>query len=102
MNWYSPGSYENMPDVSSKSIPNAFFCGDIVRSRHGSWSQEKAFVTGIEAANSILGRSNNYGIIQLPKDEVHVAIGRTAVTTGKRILGFGNSSKAPSLADFLW
>jgi len=102
VNWYSPGSYANMPDVSSKSIPNVFFCGDIVRSRHGSWSQEKAFVTGIETANSILGRAEGYGIIQLPKDEVHVAFGRTAVTTGKRILGFGDSSKAPSLADFLW
>jgi len=38
----------------------------------------------------------------LPKDEVHVAFGRTAVSTGKRILGFGDSSRAPSLADFLW
>ena len=45
VNWYCPGSYANMPDTRSDSIPNAFFCGDLVRSRHGSWSQEKAFVT---------------------------------------------------------
>merc|ERR1711865_807694 len=81
VNWYSPGSYANMPDVQSSSIPNVYFAGDIVRTRHGSWSQEKAFVTGREAANSILGRDTTDGIIPLDPDEAHVAIGRNGFGT---------------------
>jgi len=102
VNWYSPGSYKNMPDAQSFSVNNAFFCGDIVRSRHGSWSQEKAYVTGIEAANLILGRKDGSGIIPLSADEPHVALGRTALTTAKTFLGRGDANKAPSLVDFLW
>jgi hypothetical protein len=102
VNWYSPGSYDNMPDVQSTSIPNIFFCGDIVRSRHGSWSQEKAFVSGIEAANKILERSDGSGIIPLSADEPHVALGRSALTLAKMVAGFGDASRAPSLVDFLW
>ena len=102
VNWYSPGSYANMPDAQSTSIPNVYFCGDLVRSRHGSWSQEKAFVTGVEAANLILGREDGSGIIPLPADEPHVSLGRVVLTTAKTVVGFGDSKKAPSLVDFLW
>ncbi|KAL3787824.1 hypothetical protein ACHAW5_003576 [Stephanodiscus triporus] len=102
VNWYSPGSYANMPDVRSSSILNVYFCGDLVRSRHGSWSQEKAFVTGIEAANSILGRKEGTGIVPLSPDEPHVAVGRTAVRAAKMILGLGDASRAPSFVDFCW
>mmetsp|Transcript_31932 Transcript_31932/g.36221 ORF Transcript_31932/g.36221 Transcript_31932/m.36221 type:complete len:652 (-) Transcript_31932:267-2222(-) len=102
VNWYSPGSYANMPDVQSKSIPNVYFAGDLVRTRHGSWSQEKSFVTGIEAANLILGRNLDHGIIPLEADELHVSFGRTGISSFKKILGFGDPSKAPSLVDFLW
>ena len=96
VNWYSPGSYSNMPDAKSSSIINAFFCGDLVRSRHGSWSQEKAYVSGIEAANLILSRREGSGIIPLPKDEPHVAIGRSALNVAKTFVGL------QSLVDFLW
>lgn len=102
VNWYCPGSFENMPDVKSKAFGNVFYAGDIVRTRHGSWSQEKAYVTGIEAANAILGRKTNENIIPLPKDEPHVAAGRSAVSTLKKLVGFGDPSRAPSLVDFLW
>mmetsp|Transcript_5913 Transcript_5913/g.9872 ORF Transcript_5913/g.9872 Transcript_5913/m.9872 type:complete len:602 (-) Transcript_5913:325-2130(-) len=102
VNWYSPGSYSNMPDAKSSSIDNAFFCGDLVRSRHGSWSQEKAYVSGIEAANLILSRQEGSGIIPLPSDEPHVALGRSALTLAKTIVGRGDPNKAPSLVDFLW
>jgi len=101
VNWYSPGSYANMPDAQSKSIPNVYFAGDLVRTRHGSWSQEKAYVTGIEAANLILGRKLDHGIIPLEADELHVSLGRTGISSLKKILGFGDPSKA-SLVDFLW
>lgn len=102
VNWYAPGSYKSMPDARSTSVPNAFFCGDIVRSRHGSWSQEKAYVTGIEAANLILGRPDGSGIVPLSADEPHVALGRTALSTAKALVGTGDASRAPSLVDFLW
>ena len=102
VNWYSPGSYANMPDVRSEDIPNVYFAGDLVRSRHGSWSQEKAFVSGIEAANAILERPSDQGIIPLDPEELHVAFGRTAVTTIKTLLGGGDPAKGPSLVDFLW
>ena len=102
VNWYSPGSYANMPDVRSKEIPNVYFSGDLVRSRHGSWSQEKAFVSGIEAANAILQKRPTDGIIPLAPEEFHVALGRTAVKNFKTLLGGGDPSKAPSLVDFLW
>ena len=102
VNWYAPGSYRHMPDVQSGAIPNVYFSGDLVRTRHGSWSQEKAFVSGIEAANAILHREPDRGVIALEKDEPHVAFGRTAVSTLKTVFGFGDPSRAPSLVDFLW
>ncbi|KAL3782397.1 hypothetical protein HJC23_005445 [Cyclotella cryptica] len=102
VNWYSPGSYSNMPNVQSKSIPNVYFCGDIVRSRHGSWSQEKAYVTGIEAANRILGRKDGYGIIPLEADEPHVSFGRELFSVAKSVAGMTIVPKYPSIVDFLW
>lgn len=102
VNWYYPGSYNNMPDAWSTSIPNTFFCGDLVRSRHGSWSQVKAFVTGIEATNLILGRAEGTGIVPLSAEEPHVDLGRTALYTAKTLVGMGDAKKAPSLVDFLW
>ena len=97
VNWYSPGSYANMPDIKSEAIPNAYFVGDLVKTEHGSWSQEKAYVTGAEAANLILGRPKKSGIIPLSPDEIHVAAGRNFVSSLKGALG----SQA-SLVDFLW
>ena len=102
VNWYSPGSYTNMPDAKSKSISNAYFVGDLVRSRHGSWSQEKAFVTGIEVVNHLLDKKDlTEGIIPLSPDELHVAFGRKAIGASKQIFGKGDVSRAPSLVDFL-
>ena len=39
VNWYYPGSYVDLPDLRSEATRNAFFVGDLVKSRHGSWSQ---------------------------------------------------------------
>ena len=100
VNWYFPGSYASMPDTRSSSISNAYFAGDLVKTRHGSWSQEKAFVTGIECANMILGKRKDAGIISLEKEEFHVGLGRKAVTIFKELMG-GNSGALPLLADFL-
>lgn len=101
VNWYFPDSYKDMPDVQSKSLSNVYFAGDLVRTRHGSWSQEKAYVTGIEASNCIRGKSLSEGVIPLPKDEPHVALGRTLVSQFRTLLGAGEKNRAPSLVDFL-
>jgi uncharacterized protein with NAD-binding domain and iron-sulfur cluster len=103
VNWYYPGSYQDMPDVKSTSLDNLHFCGDIVRTRHGSWSQEKAYVTGMEAANSIMKKPIDVGVLPVPADEVHVALGKNLVATARKIIaGCSPSKKAPSLVDFLW
>lgn len=100
VNWYYPGSYQDMPDTQSKSVPNLYFAGDIVRSRHGSWSQEKSFVTGMEAANAILGNPKDHNILPVAADELHVQAGKTIVNFAKTLLGKGDPWKGPSLVDF--
>ena len=77
------------------------------RTRHGSWSQEKALVSRIEAANLIRGLPIDNGVIPLPKDEAHVAVGRSLVKQFQTLLsgvvpGEGENKKAPSLVDFLF
>ena len=59
-------------------------------------------MSGIEVANLILSRREGTGIIPLSAEEAHVALGRSAVKIVKTLVGFGDASKAPSLADFLW
>jgi len=102
VNWYYPGSYKYMPDLKSNSVNNLYFAGDIVRTRHGSWSQEKAFVTGVQVANLVLKRQLDHGILPMTADEPHVKLGRDLVATAREILGGRKSSRAPSLVDFLW
>ena len=54
VNWYFPGSYQSCPATESESLRNAYFAGDVVRDLgHGSWSQEKAYVSGIAAAKAL-------------------------------------------------
>lgn len=98
VNWYFPGSYASLPDVRANDLSNVFFAGDAVKTQHGSWSQEKALVTGYEAANLVLGRDRASSVIPLKEDEPHVAAGRTAVRTARSVFG----SRTPSLADFAW
>ena len=103
VNWYFPGSYQDMPNLRSDSLNNVHFAGDLVKTRHGSWSQEKAFVTGIEVANSIRGLPLTEGIIPLPKDEPHVALGRSFVSAFHKLLTRnGGETAPPSFVDFLY
>jgi uncharacterized protein with NAD-binding domain and iron-sulfur cluster len=105
VNWYFAGSYSDMPQVKSKEIGNLYFAGDIVRTGHGSWSQEKAFVTGVEAANMVLGRPLDTGVLPISEDEAHVKLGRTLVAAFGSLLGRskndGSTTKIPFLVDFL-
>jgi len=66
-------------------------------------------VTGMEAANLILRRRKDYGIISLGEEELHVEIGRKAVKLFKELLLFGRqlnedgngAGALPLLGDFL-
>nr|CAD1844793.1 unnamed protein product [Ananas comosus var. bracteatus] len=71
---FSPGSYRYMMRGST-SFPNLFMAGDWIVNRHGSWSKEKAYVTGLEAANRVvdfLGEGNFAKIIAVEEDEPHI------------------------------
>jgi len=52
----------------------------LVVTRHGSWSQEKAYVTGLEAANQVISRFRRgraAQILPVEPDEAHIQIART-------------------------
>ncbi|MDX2217313.1 MAG: FAD-dependent oxidoreductase [Oculatellaceae cyanobacterium bins.114] len=75
---FSPGSYQSMLPVTT-AIDNVLMSGDWVITRHGSWSQEKAYVTGLEAANQVIDRFNKgafTNIIPVEVDEPHIQIAR--------------------------
>ena len=76
---FFPGSYQYLLSTKT-SFDNVFMSGDWIVNRHGSWSQEKAYVTGLEAANLVvdkfkLGQKAN--IIPVEKDEEHIQFART-------------------------
>jgi len=76
---FAPGSYQYMLPVVT-SIQNVFMSGDWIVNRHGSWSQEKAYVTGLEAANEVIsrfGRGTRAQILPVEADEPHIQIART-------------------------
>ncbi|MEG3437640.1 FAD-dependent oxidoreductase [Pannus brasiliensis CCIBt3594] len=71
---FAPGSYQYL--LSAKAgIPNVFMAGDWIITDHGSWSQEKAYVTGLEAANLVIDRlktGEKAAIIPVEPDEPHI------------------------------
>lgn len=76
---FAPGSYRHMLPAKT-SFENVFMSGDWIVNRHGSWSQEKAYVTGLEAANlavSYLGVGQPSEIIPVEEDEAHIQMGRS-------------------------
>jgi uncharacterized protein with NAD-binding domain and iron-sulfur cluster len=71
---FAPGSYRYLLPAET-SISNVFMSGDWVVTRHGSWSQEKAYVTGLEAANlaiAQLRRGTPASILPIEPDEPHI------------------------------
>jgi uncharacterized protein with NAD-binding domain and iron-sulfur cluster len=71
---FTPGSYQHMLPTST-SFANVFMSGDWIVTRHGSWSQEKAYVTGLEAANLVishLGEGIPADILPVQADEAHI------------------------------
>ncbi len=75
---FAPGSYQYLLPATS-AIPNLYLSGDWIITRHGSWSQEKAYVTGLEAANLVikqLQQGNAATIIPIEPDEPHIQVAR--------------------------
>eukprot|EP00898_Chlorokybus_atmophyticus_P005622 jgi/Chlat1/6060/Chrsp4S06343 len=88
---FSPGSYQYLMRPTT-SFPNVYMSGDWIVNRHGSWSQEKAYVTGLEAANNVidlLGHGEHARIMPVEADEPHVAalrqINRTVRTVAQAL-----------------
>ncbi|MGB3533101.1 MAG: FAD-dependent oxidoreductase [Microcoleaceae cyanobacterium] len=71
---FFPGSYQYLLPAKT-SLDNVFMSGDWITTRHGSWSQEKAYVTGLEAANLVIDKFNfgqKANIIPIEADESHI------------------------------
>ncbi|MDF5718674.1 MAG: FAD-dependent oxidoreductase [Rhizonema sp. NSF051] len=87
---FAPGSYRFMLPAKT-SFKNVFMSGDWITNRHSSWSQEKAYVTGLEAANlviSSLGEGTHANILPVEADELHIQVARAINQTVRQI---GNS-----------
>ncbi|WP_415354700.1 hydroxysqualene dehydroxylase [Leptolyngbya sp. FACHB-1624] len=92
---FAPGSYQSMLSGTT-SIANLLMSGDWIITRHGSWSQEKAYVTGLEAANRVIEQfrmGSPAPIIPVEPDEPHIDIARTT----NRMLRDWASRVLPSL-----
>ncbi|MEO1006928.1 MAG: FAD-dependent oxidoreductase, partial [Cyanobacteria bacterium J06638_38] len=75
---FFPGSYQHLLSAETE-IPNLYMSGDWIITRHGSWSQEKAYVTGLEAANLVVekfGMGSKANIIPIEPDEPHIQVAR--------------------------
>jgi uncharacterized protein with NAD-binding domain and iron-sulfur cluster len=87
---FAPGSYRYMLPAKT-SFENVFMSGDWIVNRHGSWSQEKAYVTGLEAANLVvsdLGEGQPSEILAVEEDEMHIQVARSLNRTVRE---FGKS-----------
>jgi uncharacterized protein with NAD-binding domain and iron-sulfur cluster len=76
---FAPGSYRYLLGAKT-SFDNVLMSGDWIVNLHGSWSQEKAFVTGLEAANHVIERQNigkKADIIPVEPDESHIQLFRS-------------------------
>lgn len=76
---FAPGSYRYLMGPQT-TFSNLFMSGDWIVNRHGSWSQEKAYVTGLEAANRVIDRfhlGQPAQIIPIESDEIHVQLARS-------------------------
>lgn len=87
MSWFSPGSYVSRPPLEGAGtgvLPNVKCAGDWVRMgerEHGAKGlcQERAYVSGIEAANSLLKSTGSDGanqdVIPVREDEAQFKAG---------------------------
>lgn len=88
VSWFSPGSAARRPPLRPSGAPNVAMAGDWVKlgeREHGAKGlcQERAFVTGLEAANSLLRDGPLRGgrlhpVLPVRADEPQVLAGRAA------------------------
>lgn len=91
---FAPGSYRYLLPAQT-SFDNVFMSGDWIVNRHGSWSQEKAYVTGLEAANLVvkhLKQGQTAQILPVQADEPHIQLARSLNRT---VRNFGNAVLPP-------
>lgn len=84
---FSPGSYRYLLPCTT-SFSNIFMSGDWIVTRHGSWSQEKAYVTGLEAANKVIAKfdmGQPASIIPITPDEPHIQAARLLNRTARNV-----------------
>ena len=88
VSWFSPGSYRSRPPLNVKDIKNIVCAGDWVKlgdREHGAKGlcQERAFVSGLEAANQLVrnnalkgGNGRIAEVLPVREDEIQVRLGR--------------------------
>ena len=88
VSWFSPGSYRTRPPLAIKGIDNIVCAGDWVKlgdREHGAKGlcQERAFVSGLEAANQLVRNNALKGskgrlaeVLPVRDDEPQVQLGR--------------------------
>ena len=80
---FSPGRHKNRP-YQRTSIPNLMIAGDYVKGlNHGAngLSQERAWVTGLSAANLVieqLGEGSRTNILPVEAEETHITAAKEA------------------------
>ena len=89
---FFPGCYQYLLRGRT-SFNNIYMSGDWIANRHGSWSQEKAYVTGLEAANLVIDRmglGQKAAIEPVEPDEPHIRalrdLNRTVRDLGRTVL----------------
>ncbi len=86
---FAPGSYASMLPGTT-CIENVWMSGDWIINRHGSWSQEKAYVTGLEAANQVIAQfrmGTPAAIIPVEPDEAHIQLARWLNQSARKSIG---------------
>lgn len=86
---FAPGSYASMLPGTT-CIENVWMSGDWIVNRHGSWSQEKAYVTGLEAANQVIAQfrmGTPAAIIPVEPDEAHIQLARWLNQSARKSIG---------------
>lgn len=91
---FSVGSFANRPPQRLPGVPNLFLAGDLVKgvaTGANGLSQERAYVTGLSAANAVLERlAGGRGSVPIPEvaqDEPHIVAAKEAVRAARRALG---------------
>jgi uncharacterized protein with NAD-binding domain and iron-sulfur cluster len=98
---FSPGSYQNRP-FQATSTKNLFMAGDWVKGvDHGAngLSQERAYVTGLTAANLVCSqlRQGSQALVRpVEPDELHIELGRRLNRAVKRAIA-STGFKSPFL-----